>query len=95
MHKLVVIGLATVWGTLAISAVTVAQEAEPRMIPQSIDPTQVEGALVVEPVEDIQLDRVEAGQLYEFYIENKDYDCLLYTSPSPRDKRQSRMPSSA
>ena len=26
---------------------------------------------------------------YRFYI------CLLYTSPSPRDKRQSRMPSSA
>ena len=23
------------------------------------------------------------------------YHCLLYTSPSPRDKRQSRMPSSA
>ena len=39
-------------------------------------------------------------------IENRDYrklqawvaqgnTCLLYTSPSPRDKRQSRMPSSA
>ena len=26
---------------------------------------------------------------------NKGYTCLLYTSPSPRDKRQSRMPSSA
>ena len=25
----------------------------------------------------------------------KIYTCLLYTSPSPRDKRQSRMPSSA
>ena len=25
----------------------------------------------------------------------KEYGCLLYTSPSPRDKRQSRMPSSA
>ena len=25
----------------------------------------------------------------------EDYNCLLYTSPSPRDKRQSRMPSSA
>ena len=25
----------------------------------------------------------------------KDEHCLLYTSPSPRDKRQSRMPSSA
>ena len=24
-----------------------------------------------------------------------DWRCLLYTSPSPRDKRQSRMPSSA
>ena len=24
-----------------------------------------------------------------------DKGCLLYTSPSPRDKRQSRMPSSA
>ena len=27
--------------------------------------------------------------------ESGDWDCLLYTSPSPRDKRQSRMPSSA
>ena len=25
----------------------------------------------------------------------QEIDCLLYTSPSPRDKRQSRMPSSA
>ena len=25
----------------------------------------------------------------------KDFDCLLYTSPSPRDMRRSRMPSSA
>ena len=28
-------------------------------------------------------------------IKNYYKDCLLYTSPSPRDKRQSRMPSSA
>ena len=27
--------------------------------------------------------------------ETVPYTCLLYTSPSPRDKRQSRMPSSA
>ena len=25
----------------------------------------------------------------------QDYDCLLYTSPSPRDRTRSRMPSSA
>ena len=29
-----------------------------------------------------------------YFFENA-YPCLLYTSPSPRDKRQSRMPSSA
>ena len=29
------------------------------------------------------------------YIDYEYVDCLLYTSPSPRDKRQSRMPSSA
>ena len=33
---------------------------------------------------------------YSLYIINTlDNTCLLYTSPSPRDKRQSRMPSSA
>ena len=28
-------------------------------------------------------------------VDGLDYDCLLYTSPSPRDQRGSRMPSSA
>ena len=32
---------------------------------------------------------------YEKKVFTKDGSCLLYTSPSPRDKRQSRMPSSA
>ena len=27
--------------------------------------------------------------------DNFDYTCLLYTSPSPRDRQKSRMPSSA
>ena len=35
-------------------------------------------------------DRVRAGATLV-----QVYTCLLYTSPSPRDKRQSRMPSSA
>ena len=30
-----------------------------------------------------------------FELRRQDTNCLLYTSPSPRDKRQSRMPSSA
>ena len=35
--------------------------------------------------EHVNRSRIEAGCI----------SCLLYTSPSPRDKRQSRMPSSA
>ena len=31
----------------------------------------------------------------DFEYSTQSYTCLLYTSPSPRDKRQSRMPSSA
>ena len=30
-----------------------------------------------------------------FLRKDKDSDCLLYTSPSPRDRTRSRMPSSA
>ena len=46
-------------------------------------------------------DRANAGEL-DFDLDKKCVQldeviksCLLYTSPSPRDKRQSRMPSSA
>ena len=44
----------------------------------------------------------ERRDMMHWMLENCDRDflasimaCLLYTSPSPRDKRQSRMPSSA
>ena len=36
-----------------------------------------------------------AAQLKAEKAELEALACLLYTSPSPRDKRQSRMPSSA
>ena len=31
----------------------------------------------------------------DWLLNNRFYDCLLYTSPSPRDRQKSRMPSSA
>ena len=37
----------------------------------------------------------EASGLSNDEVSYANYTCLLYTSPSPRDKRQSRMPSSA
>ena len=36
-----------------------------------------------------------SGQVLNLFKVDKTPTCLLYTSPSPRDKRQSRMPSSA
>ena len=42
---------------------------------------------------DIHLGKAEYFQQNGIPLTNKS--CLLYTSPSPRDKRQSRMPSSA
>ena len=38
---------------------------------------------------------IAANSLFRLISENNINPCLLYTSPSPRDKRQSRMPSSA
>ena len=38
--------------------------------------------------------RVSVGPFATFYFESYK-TCLLYTSPSPRDMRRSRMPSSA
>ena len=57
----------------------------------------VEAAAAIDPplitLEEIGRDEVE------IQIDLDEWDnfaiCLLYTSPSPRDKRQSRMPSSA
>ena len=37
--------------------------------------------------------QISSSLFYDVFT--KYEDCLLYTSPSPRDKRQSRMPSSA
>ena len=38
----------------------------------------------------IRSDQVPANHIAEYFN-----DCLLYTSPSPRDRTRSRMPSSA
>ena len=43
----------------------------------------------------IEADRGEHTFWYDAINDLMDKDCLLYTSPSPRDMRRSRMPSSA
>ena len=62
------------------------------------------GELIKEPLDPpIIRPSIEAmAETYELAVREPElasatspYTCLLYTSPSPRDKRQSRMPSSA
>ena len=40
-------------------------------------------------------ERMTTTGMYTVTNQDDGEGCLLYTSPSPRDKRQSRMPSSA
>ena len=48
------------------------------------------------PVERVERPKLVLTELEQNEIDlDKAWHCLLYTSPSPRDKRQSRMPSSA
>ena len=42
-----------------------------------------------------ELDMLARHRALDSGIETRPYTCLLYTSPSPRDRQKSRMPSSA
>ena len=54
----------------------------------------VDEYLEIAEAADKAVEKTEEGMLFHNFDRDPD-DCLLYTSPSPRDKRQSRMPSSA
>ena len=58
---------------------------------------RMEGKVTGEASPNSLTNLAEAGVLTLDWVENylKKKSCLLYTSPSPRDERQSRMPSSA
>ena len=56
-------------------------------------PTPVLLSKVVDMLDEVPMDdRDTNGDLYEYMLSKI---CLLYTSPSPRDRQKSRMPSSA
>ena len=65
------------------------------LLPEFIDALTALGLEVWEPfTRNGQIDFAEPGWAYR--VAQKDLqDCLLYTSPSPRDVEESRMPSSA
>ena len=71
--------------TLTVNPLSVADQ----------DPAIVEATCVVVAVDLTPEDGEEDLGLAHGATLGSTQDCLLYTSPSPRDKRQSRMPSSA
>ena len=60
-------------------------------------PTVSDGSTVIlnDDDGDVQVWDAMANLLYDFGTDSRVEPCLLYTSPSPRDQRGSRMPSSA
>ena len=58
------------------------------LVDDVITPAILNPALKAANVADLALLKTEGGILYGKF-------CLLYTSPSPRDRQKSRMPSSA
>ena len=66
----------------------------------SIDSNQNKSPSIVSPVPETNQDGVDNYISSGFYGQYVDIEgvyktCLLYTSPSPRDRQKSRMPSSA
>ena len=56
---------------------------------KAVDVELPTGPMIIDIIDVFQFDN--SGKI----VKMQAYCCLLYTSPSPRDKRQSRMPSSA
>ena len=64
--------------------------------PSDLDATDAitnQGNSLTQPFKTIQRALLESARFS--YLKGNDNDCLLYTSPSPRDRTRSRMPSSA
>ena len=53
------------------------------------------GVHLAYPINDAHNQLVQVSSSKEAYLLAKGHLCLLYTSPSPRDRQKSRMPSSA
>ena len=59
----------------------------------TVSPGKLDAYLDLAAGVDAEVEASEPGMLFHNF--DQDSTCLLYTSPSPRDMRRSRMPSSA
>ena len=68
---------------------------EPPAISDSITIGQLSFTLEEGALRHIRVGSIEIIRCIAFLVRDRDWGCLLYTSPSPRDRTRSRMPSSA
>ena len=80
--------------TSAIATITLDRPHMRNALDRKTMKSLMQVALDVSDRDDIRA-VVIAAEGTDFSVGADLKDCLLYTSPSPRDKRQSRMPSSA
>ena len=76
------------------AAIFDSEEADKRHSEFDIKPL-FRGVSKDDPQKIIVIHQAPEGNVQKFVEANGDWICLLYTSPSPRDMRRSRMPSSA
>ena len=95
-------GASTITMQVARNVYLSAEKSYTRKIYEVLLTFKLEYLLSKEQILEIYMNQIFLGQrAYGFATASQTYfgkplkDCLLYTSPSPRDKRQSRMPSSA
>ena len=83
--------------TRVISAEDITREVvvQGQLEPKKIVTMRAETAGNIQQVLASKGERISRGQTLARISVDTRNACLLYTSPSPRDKRQSRMPSSA
>ena len=78
-----------------IAATSLVQDLGEALKSAGYDPTKSE-AVVIPPFTDIRtVATIIDGDKLPIAYGAQDISCLLYTSPSPRDRQKSRMPSSA
>ena len=71
------------------------------MFPHTTVPLNIFEPRYIDMINDSMKNEKLIGMIQPNYKDNRNnsnpelYDCLLYTSPSPRDVEESRMPSSA
>ena len=58
-------------------------------------PRRIDACALLSPFDPVCWNRDRNERLFGFHYRIEIYTCLLYTSPSPRDRTRSRMPSSA